>query len=155
MSARKTHEWDEFDIQLRQVLAPTLRHGDVVVLDNRLTRSMASARPWPPAAQLFFLPPYSPDMNPSRSPSQSSRRCWGRTPPGPSTPLSTNAIGCPFVRFTRKECENFNCNAYARHSPFSRARYLSENGGQAGHLVDREALACSAKVTKSAEREVG
>lgn len=55
-----------FRAYVEQVLVPTLRRGDVVVLDNlsvhkhpviRLAIEQAGA-------QLRFLPPYSPDLNP-------------------------------------------------------------------------------------------
>ena len=51
---------------VRQVLVPTLRPGDIVVLDNlsahkdaEAIRLMESA-----GAEVWFLPPYSPDLNP-------------------------------------------------------------------------------------------
>jgi transposase len=51
---------------IEQVLAPTLRRGDVVVLDNLAAHKQpavatALARV---GARLRFLPPYSPDFNP-------------------------------------------------------------------------------------------
>lgn len=49
-----------------QFLVPTLRHGDIVVMDNlsshkgvAVRRAIRSA-----GAKLIFLPPYSPDLNP-------------------------------------------------------------------------------------------
>jgi transposase len=49
-----------------QVLVPTLRPGDVVVLDNLSTHRGAEIREGIEAAgaTLHFLPPYSPDFNP-------------------------------------------------------------------------------------------
>ena len=51
---------------IEQVLVPTLRPGDIVVFDNlgshkgkAVRRSIRAA-----GAKLFFLPPYSPDLNP-------------------------------------------------------------------------------------------
>ena len=55
-----------FEAFAEQVLAPALRPGDVVVLDNLSshksvrTRELVEAR----GAALVFLPPYSPDLNP-------------------------------------------------------------------------------------------
>lgn len=55
-----------FHIYIEQVLIPTLRHGDVVIMDNLSSHK-------PPAtirrieavgAEVKFLPPYSPDFNP-------------------------------------------------------------------------------------------
>lgn len=55
-----------FDVWVRRCLAPKLRRGDVVVLDNLWAhkrphiRELIEAR----GARLQFLPPYSPDLNP-------------------------------------------------------------------------------------------
>lgn len=51
---------------VEQVLAPTLRRGDVVVLDNLAVHKQPEVRAAIDAtgAQIRFLPPYSPDFNP-------------------------------------------------------------------------------------------
>ena len=51
---------------VEQVLVPTLRAGDVVVLDNLAVHKQPAVRAAIEAvgAQLRFLPPYSPDFNP-------------------------------------------------------------------------------------------
>lgn len=48
------------------MLVPTLRPGDVVVLDNLAAHKQPEVRSAIEAvgAQLRFLPPYSPDFNP-------------------------------------------------------------------------------------------
>jgi len=57
---------DIFGAFVEQVLAPELRPGDIVVMDNlsshkgRRVREVIEAR----GAELLFLPPYSPDFNP-------------------------------------------------------------------------------------------
>lgn len=58
------------------VPAPTLLDGDIVVMDNLPAHKAAGIRATIEAvgATLMFLPPYSPDSNPSKMPSQSSRR---------------------------------------------------------------------------------
>ena len=55
-----------FQAWVEQFLAPTLRPGDIVVMDNlsshkdrAIRREIRSA-----GAKLFYLPPYSPDLNP-------------------------------------------------------------------------------------------
>ena len=55
-----------FEAFVEQVLVPTLRPGDIVVMDNlsshksaRTTELIHAAR-----AELVYLPPYSPDFNP-------------------------------------------------------------------------------------------
>lgn len=55
-----------FGLYIKEVLAPTLSPGDVVVLDNlgshkaKVARAAVRAK----GAHLLFLPPYSPDLNP-------------------------------------------------------------------------------------------
>jgi transposase len=51
---------------VRQVLAPVLRPGDIVILDNLSSHKCAEAAAIITAcgAELLFLPPYSPDFNP-------------------------------------------------------------------------------------------
>ena len=62
-----------FETYVEQILAPTLRVGDWVVLDNLSVhkgspvRSAIEAR----GAQIIFLPPYSPDLNPIEL-------CWAK-----------------------------------------------------------------------------
>jgi transposase len=51
---------------MRQGLAPALRPGDVVILDNLATHKIQGVREVIDAvgARLQYLPPYSPDFNP-------------------------------------------------------------------------------------------
>lgn len=51
---------------VEQVLVPTLRRGDIVVLDNLPAHKISEVRTAIHAAgaQFFLLPPYSPDLNP-------------------------------------------------------------------------------------------
>lgn len=57
---------ESFRLYVKTVLAPTLGPGDVVILDNlgshrgKAVRSVIRAT----GARLFFLPKYSPDLNP-------------------------------------------------------------------------------------------
>jgi transposase len=55
-----------FEAYVERILAPTLRPGEIVVMDNlrqhqsERTRELIEAR----GAELWFLPSYSPDLNP-------------------------------------------------------------------------------------------
>jgi transposase len=51
---------------VRQQLVPTLRAGDIVVMDNLASHKKAGVRAAIEAvgAQVLYLPPYSPDFNP-------------------------------------------------------------------------------------------
>lgn len=57
-------EW--FEAYVAQVLVPTLKPGDVVILDNLSSHKRPAAREMIEAAgaRMVFLPPYSPDFNP-------------------------------------------------------------------------------------------
>lgn len=51
---------------VEQILAPTLKPGDIVVMDNLGSHKVAGVRQAIEAAgaTLLYLPPYSPDLNP-------------------------------------------------------------------------------------------
>ena len=57
---------DVFEAFVEQVLVPELRPGDVVVLDNLSSHKRTRTRELVESAgaDLLFLPPYSPDLNP-------------------------------------------------------------------------------------------
>lgn len=57
---------DAFEAYVDQVLAPTLQPGDVVVMDNLAPHKRTEVREIIAArgAELRYLPPYSPDLNP-------------------------------------------------------------------------------------------
>jgi transposase len=57
---------EKFKVYIEQYLAPTLHHGDIVVMDNLrchkvagITQAIENV-----GAHVLFLPPYSPDLNP-------------------------------------------------------------------------------------------
>ena len=57
---------DAFRVYIRDFLAPTLRKGDIVVMDNLPSHKVSGIREAIEAAgaKLHYLPPYSPDLNP-------------------------------------------------------------------------------------------
>jgi len=57
---------DVFEAFVEQVLLPTLRPGDMIVMDNLSSHKRHHARELiaSAGAQVMFLPPYSPDLNP-------------------------------------------------------------------------------------------
>src|SRR4029078_8666036 len=57
---------DSFRLYVEKILLPTLRPGDIVVMDNLGSHRGKVVRPLirPTRAKLFFLPKYSPDLNP-------------------------------------------------------------------------------------------
>jgi len=57
---------ESFRIYIERVLMPTLKAGDIVIMDNLGSHKAAAIRKLlrQAGARLFFLPPYSPDLNP-------------------------------------------------------------------------------------------
>jgi transposase len=57
---------DVFKAYVEQILLPTLKAGDIVVLDNLSAHKNQEVRDLIESvgAELWFLPPYSPDLNP-------------------------------------------------------------------------------------------
>jgi transposase len=57
---------ESFRLYLEKVLLPTLRPGDIVIMDNLGSHKGQAARQLirSAGAKLFFLPKYSPDLNP-------------------------------------------------------------------------------------------
>jgi transposase len=66
MSIEGPSDTDSFGIYLREILAPSLKAGQIVVMDNlsvhkgKWVRELIEDKD----CQLWFLPPYSPDFNP-------------------------------------------------------------------------------------------
>jgi transposase len=66
MSIEGPSDTDSFGIYVREILAPNLMAGQIVVMDNlsvhkgKWVRELIERR----GCQLWFLPPYSPDFNP-------------------------------------------------------------------------------------------
>jgi transposase len=60
------HAWAAFLAYVEQMLAPTLKPGDVVIMDNLPAHKLVAIRQAieNAGATLRFLPPYSPDFNP-------------------------------------------------------------------------------------------
>jgi transposase len=62
-----------FQVYVEQVLRPTLRPGDIVIMDNLRAHKVAGIREAveQAGAQLLYLPPYSPDLSPIEP-------CWSK-----------------------------------------------------------------------------
>ena len=101
-----TRDW--FLAYVTQVLAPTLRRGDVVILDNLPAHKGAAVQAAVEAcgARLQFLPPYSPDFNPIENAFAKLktllRKAAERTVEGLWT-----AVGNLLDAFTPSECANY------------------------------------------------
>jgi transposase len=66
MTIEEPTDGDIFLAFVERVLCPALRTGDVVVMDNLSAHKAEAVRTWieTQGAELLYLPPYSPDLNP-------------------------------------------------------------------------------------------
>lgn len=66
MTIEEATDGDIFLAYVEQVLCPTLTAGDVVVMDNLRAHKVSGVEELIQAhgAELLYLPPYSPDLNP-------------------------------------------------------------------------------------------
>jgi transposase len=66
MTIEEATDADIFLAYVEQVLCPALKSGDVVVMDNLSSHKVAGVRERIESvgAELLYLPPYSPDLNP-------------------------------------------------------------------------------------------
>lgn len=99
---------DAFCIYVREVLGPTLRRGDVVVLDDLPAHKVVGVREAiaERRAQIFYLPPYSPDMNPIEM-AFSKLKALLRQEPARTVNGLVERIGILLERFLPSECANF------------------------------------------------
>jgi len=99
---------DWFLAWTREVLIPTLRPGDVVVLDNLGSHKGKAVRKAIRAAgaHLFFLPPYSPDLNPIEQVFAKLKTLL-RKADERTIEATWRRIGAFLDRFTAAECSNY------------------------------------------------
>ena len=101
-----------FRAYVEQMLAPSLRSGDVVVMDNLPAHQVAGFREAIKAvgASLLYLPSYSPDLNPIEQLFAKLktllRKAAARTRDGLWT-----TIGTLLDAFTPTECRNYIINS--------------------------------------------
>ena len=103
---------ESFRAYVEQVLVPDLRKGDIVIMDNLGSHKAPAIRQAIRAAgaKLFYLPAYSPDLNPieqviaklkhllRKAAERTKQAVWRR-------------IGSLLDHFTPQECENYIRNA--------------------------------------------
>ena len=97
-----------FRAYVSEVLAPTLTPGDIVIMDNlpahknQEIRELIEAR----GAELRYLPPYSPDLNPIEN-AFSKLKAILRKAAARSVEDLWTVIGEAISAFTESECRNF------------------------------------------------
>jgi transposase len=93
---------------VEQVLAPTLKPGDIVVMDNLPAHKSAAVRQAIEAAgaELRFLPPYSPDFNPIEM-AFSKLKAFLKKIAARTKDDLWDAIAQGIDTFTPQECKNY------------------------------------------------
>ena len=107
---------ESFLLYVEKVLVPTLRPGDVVVMDNLGSHRSKAVRAAIRAAgaKLFFLPKYSPDLNPIEMVFAKLKH-WLRKAAQRSVDAICDAIAAILPSVTSRECTNFfNHAGYGR-----------------------------------------
>ena len=97
-----------FQAYIEQVLVPTLRRGDTVIMDNLPAHKGADIRLAIEAAgaTLRYLPPYSPDFNPIEN-AFSKLKAFLRKAAARSISELWNAMRDALDAFTPQECANY------------------------------------------------
>jgi len=117
-----------FQAYVEQFLAPTLKPGDIVIMDNLGSHKGLAVRRLIRAAgaKLLFLPPYSPDMNPIEQVFAKLKTLL-RKAAERTVEATWQRIGTLLERFTPSECRNYLQNAgygievnsaFLEHDPF-------------------------------------
>jgi transposase len=93
---------------VKQCLAPTLKRGDIVVMDNLPVHKVVGVEQAIEAAgaTLLYLPPYSPDLNPIE-PAFSKVKAHLRKAAEHTIPRLLRRIGRIVTDFSPQECKNF------------------------------------------------
>ena len=101
-----------FAIYVEKVLVPTLRPGDIVVMDNLGSHKSKAVRRMIRAAgaKLFFLPKYSPDLNPIEQVFAKLKHLL-RKAAARTVEAVCAAVGELLGSFTPQECANYFRNA--------------------------------------------
>lgn len=108
---------EAFLAYVRQILGPSLRKGDIVVMDNLPAHKTQDVQAVIKAtgAQCFYLPPYSPDMNPIEM-AFSKLKALLRQEPQRTIDALWDQVGKLVERFSPQQCANFFKAAGYAHS---------------------------------------
>jgi transposase len=103
---------ESFRTYVERVLVPTLRKGDIVIMDNLGSHKGKAVRDLIRAAgaKLFFLPKYSPDLNPIEQVFAKLKHLLRKAAARTIESICT-AIGEILGAFTAEECANYFRNS--------------------------------------------
>jgi len=97
-----------FRAYVEQMLVPTLKPGDIVIMDNLPAHKASGVRKAieDAGAELRFLPPYSPDFNPIEN-AFAKLKAMLRAKAERTIPALWGAVGDLVDNFKPDECENY------------------------------------------------
>jgi transposase len=103
---------ESFLAYVEQILVPTLEPGDIVIIDNLGSHKGTAVRRAIRAAgaRLFFLPPYSPDLNPIEQ-VFAKLKALLRKAEQRTVEATWRQIGTLLTAFSPHECANYFRNA--------------------------------------------
>ena len=103
---------ESFKAYVEQFLVPTLKQGDIVIMDNLGSHKGKAVRDAIRAAgaRLLFLPPYSPDLNPIEQVFAKLKH-FMRKAAERSLDATWKRIGFLLNRFSPNECQRYFVNA--------------------------------------------
>jgi len=103
---------ERFRLYIEKVLVPSLKPGDIVIMDNLGSHKSKAVRRAIRAvgAHLFFLPKYSPDLNPIEQ-FFAKLKHWLRDAAERSVETVSAAIGAIITAVTAGECANYFANS--------------------------------------------
>jgi len=103
---------EAFRLYVEKILVPTLRPGDIVVMDNLAAHKVEGVRTAIEAAgaKLLYLPPYSPDLNPIEM-AFSKLKTLLRGAAERSVEALWRRIGQLLDAFSADECRNYLSHA--------------------------------------------
>ena len=101
-----------FRAYVEQQLLPVLKQGDIVVMDNLGSHKSAALRRLIKAAgaRLWYLPPYSPDLNPIEQ-AFAKIKHWMRMAQKRTVEDAWRHIGALTATIEPHECSNYFANA--------------------------------------------
>ncbi len=99
-------------IYMRDVLMPTLKTGDIVVLDNLAGHKGEAAHKATrdAGAHFLFLPPYSPDLNPTEQLFAKLKHLIQKAQRR-SVETTWREVGTMLYLFSSTECSNYLTNS--------------------------------------------
>jgi transposase len=103
---------ESFRTYVEKVLLPTLREGDIVIMDNLGSHKGKAVRALirSAGAKLFFLPKYSPDLNPIEQVFAKLKHLL-RKAAARTVEAICNAVGKLLGTFSAEECANYFSNS--------------------------------------------